>query len=117
MAVRGQLDSVRQSASYILKEIRCTPRVPPAYGPTDNELRVRINRGEGPDVPSISSALPHGRRHVLLLGRDKAPNLIDLDALRRYVANGRIEVLLASFWRCSPATEGQRPSIRQSAER
>jgi hypothetical protein len=50
VAVRGQLDSIRQPASYILKEVRCTPRVPPAYQPTDNKLRVRVNRREGPNV-------------------------------------------------------------------
>ena len=50
VAVRGQLDSIRQPASYILKEVRCTPRVPLAYSPTDNQLRLRVNRGEGPNV-------------------------------------------------------------------
>ena len=29
VAVRGQLDSIRQSTSYVLKEVRCTPRIPP----------------------------------------------------------------------------------------
>src|ERR1017187_556284 len=97
MAVRGQLDSVRQSASYILKEVRCTPRIPRTYLPTDYKLRICVNRGEGPNVSSVSSTLPHGSRHILLLGRDEAPNLIDLDALRRYIANGDILVLLAGF--------------------
>ena len=97
MAVRGQLDSIRQPTGYILKEVRRTPRVPPAYGPTDDQLRIRVNRGEGPSVPSVTGAVPHGRRHVLLLGVAKAPNLIDLDALRRYVANGHVKILLASL--------------------
>ena len=97
MAVRGQLDSVRQPASNILKEVRRTPRIPPAYSPTDNKLRVRVNCGEGPNVSSVSGAIPHGLRNVLLLGRDKAPNLIDLDTLRRYVANSHVLVLLASL--------------------
>ena len=35
VAVRGQLDSIRQTSRNILKEVRCTPRVPPAYGPAN----------------------------------------------------------------------------------
>ena len=97
MAVRGQLDSIRQSASYILKEVRCTPRIPPAYGPANNKLRIRVNRGEGPDVSAIAYAIPHLGRRVLLLGITKAPNLIDLDTFRRYIANSHIKVLLASL--------------------
>ena len=97
VAVRGQLDSIRQPASYVLKKVRRTPRIPPTYHPTDNEFRVRVDRGEGPNVPSIANALPHLRRGVLFLGVTERPNLIDLDALRRYVANRHVLVFLASL--------------------
>ena len=97
VAVRGQLDSIRQTSCNILKEVRCTPRVPPAYGPANNQLRIRINRGEGPNVASVAHALPHLLRDVLLFRIAERPNLIDLDALRSDVANGRVLVLLAGF--------------------
>jgi len=95
MAVRGQLDSIRQSASYILKEVRCTARVPPAYSPTDNKLCVCVNRGEGPNVSAVAYAVPHLLRGVLLLGITKIPNLINLYSLRRYVVNGDVQVVRA----------------------
>jgi hypothetical protein len=97
VSVRGQLDSIRQTSGNILKEVRRTPRVPPAYGPANYKLRVRINRGEGPNVSGIANAIPDFLRHVLLLRIAARPNLIDLYALRFHVANGRVLILLASF--------------------
>lgn len=97
VAVRGQLDSIRQPACNILKEVRCTPRVPPAYGPTDNKLRLRFNRGEGPNVSSVAHAFPHFRRGVLFLGVAERPDFINLDTLRRNVAKSDVLVLLASL--------------------
>jgi hypothetical protein len=97
VAVRGQLDSIRQTSCNVLKEIRRTPRVPPAYGPANYKLRIRINRSEGPNVANIAHALPHLCRGVLLFGIAEAPNLVDLNTLRFNVANGRVLILLASF--------------------
>ncbi len=81
----------------ILKEARRTPRVPPAYGPANNQFRIRVNRGEGPNVASVAYALPHVRRRVLFLGVAERPDFIDLDALRWNVAKSDILILLARF--------------------
>ncbi len=93
VTVRGQLDSIRKSACNILKEVRRTPRVPPANSPTDNELRLGVNRCEGPNVSRVAYTLPHLRRSVLFLRVAEAPDFIDLNTLRSDVANNAILML------------------------
>jgi hypothetical protein len=96
VAVRGQLDSIRQPASYILKELRRTPSIPPSHKPANHQLGIGVNRSERPDVAS-TVLFGDFWRDVLLLGIAERPDFINLDPLRRNVADGRILVFCASI--------------------
>src|ERR1035441_4218450 len=82
VAVRGQLDSVRQTAFNIPKKLRRTPGVPPSYHPGDYELALGLNGRERPNV-TTDTGFHLFRRDVLLLASDKRPDFIDLNPLGR----------------------------------
>lgn len=90
MAIRGQLDAIRQTRGNILKKLRCTPGVPPSAKPAQHQLAISVDCSKGPNVTSKAYTLPHLRRGVLVLGIAEAPDLIDLDALGRHVANNGV---------------------------
>jgi hypothetical protein len=91
MAVRGQLDSVRQSAFNIPKKLRCTPGIPQSNHPGNNQFGLCFNRGERPNVAANPSVhLLCG--HVLLLAANEAPNLIDLNPLSGNVTDNAVLV-------------------------
>ena len=66
VAIRGQLDSIRQAAFHVPKELCRTPGVPPSNKPTDNQLGLRFNRGERPNVPADSGFHFLGRNVLFL---------------------------------------------------
>jgi hypothetical protein len=80
VAIGRQLDTVCQSAFNVLKEGGSTPAVSPCRHPTDNQLALRFNCGEGPDVARKSRCIDFGR-HLFLLAVAKAPDFVDLHAL------------------------------------
>ena len=86
VAVRGQLDSVRQPALNVQKKLRRTPGVPPSCHPGDNQFALRFNRRERPNV-TADTGFHFGFCDVLLLATDKRPDLINLNPLRRDVAD------------------------------
>ena len=92
VAVRSQLNAIRQALLNVLKELSRTPRVPNANHPTDNELGLSLNRGERPNV-SAYALFQLLDRDLLLLATHEDPNLIDLYALRGNVADNRVLVL------------------------
>ena len=94
MSVRSELNAIRQALGNILKELRRMPGFPPTNKPTDNQLRVRVNRGERPNV-TADALLRHFERDVLLLGVAERPNFIDLNALRFDVPQGGILIVRA----------------------
>jgi hypothetical protein len=96
MAVRGQLDAIRQTRRNVLKELCRTPGIPPANHPTDNELGLSLNRRERPNI-SADPLLHLFRRDLPLLATHKTPDLIDLNALRGNVADNGVLVLRASL--------------------
>jgi hypothetical protein len=96
MAVRCQLDSIRQSACYILKEVRRIPRVPRTYRPANHQLRIGVDRRVRPNISLISPILEMLRLYVLRLGTHERPNLIDLDALSGNLANDGVMELITS---------------------
>ena len=89
MAVRGQLDSIRQAACNVLKEVRCTPGIPPSYQPTDNELGLRFDGRIRPHV-ATDTGFHFLYRYLLLLAANEAPNFINLNTLSGNVADGAI---------------------------
>src|ERR1035437_1746785 len=86
VAVRGQLDSIGQTAFNVLKELRRTPGIPPSDHPGNNQLGLSLNRGKRPNV-TADPGLQFLLRNVLLLAADERPYLIDLDALGCDVAD------------------------------
>jgi hypothetical protein len=82
MAVRGKLHAIRQAPRNILQESGSKPRVSISDHPTDNELRIGIQRGEGPGI-TANARSGHFRRDVLLLRPNKAPYFVDLNSPSR----------------------------------
>ena len=80
VAIRGQLDSIRQAAFNVLKECGRTPGIPPSDHPRNHELGLRFNRSERPNV-SASPSFRLGSGDVLFLAPDKRPDFINLNAL------------------------------------
>lgn len=81
--VAGELDAVRKTRRDVVHEPLRALTITAADEVGDDELRVRIDRGPSPSVSrAIRGRL--GVRNVLLLGVGEAPNLVDLDALRRH---------------------------------
>ena len=95
MAVRGQLDPIRQPGCNVSKELRRTPGVPPSCQPRQDKVALRFNRREGPNV-ATDPGFQLGFRDVLLLAPDKRPDLINLDPLGCNVANHAVMVFGAS---------------------
>jgi hypothetical protein len=94
VAVRGQLDSIRNTLRNVPKEVRRKPGFSPPNKPANHQLGIRINRRECPYV-SADALLGHLQRDVLLLGVAKTPDFIDLHALRFDVPQSGILVLSA----------------------
>ncbi|SRR5258708_6900980 len=92
VAVRGQLDSVLEPASNVLKELGSTPGVPPSNEPTQHQLGIGVNRGERPDITG-DSFLGNLRRYVLLFGVAERPDFVDLNPLGGNVADNIALVL------------------------
>src|ERR1035437_2497817 len=92
MAVRRQLNSIRQAALNILKELRCTPGVPPSNHPAYNELRLRFYGRERPDIPAMSLCQLSGG-DVLFFASNETPNLVNLNTLCRNVADNSVLIL------------------------
>src|ERR1022692_622024 len=95
VAVSGQLDSIRQPACNVPKELRRTPGVPPSCQPRQDKLALSFNCGERPNV-ATDTGFHLGLCDVLLLAPDKRPDLINLDPLSRNVADHAVMVFGAS---------------------
>ena len=95
VSVRGQLDSIRQPACNVPKELRRTPGVPPSCQPRQDKLALGLNGRERPNV-ATDTGFHLGLCDVLLLAPDKRPDLIDLDPLGRNVADHAVMVFDAS---------------------
>ena len=94
VAVRGQLDSVRQPALNIPEKLRRTPGIPRPYHPRNNQLTLRFNRRERPNVSTVPN------RHFLsgdvpLFTANKRPNFVNLDTLCSNVADNAVLILSA----------------------
>jgi exodeoxyribonuclease III len=87
VAVRGQLNAVRQPGLNVLKEYRCKPRVSLPHQPADNEFRLGFNGSEGPNVSTDTVSLDFLLGYVFLFTADKRPDFINLHALRLDIAN------------------------------
>jgi hypothetical protein len=87
VAIRRQLNPVCQSAFNVLKERGSSPGVPRSWHPANHQLALRFNRGERPYLASILAVLEMMRLDVLLFRSDERPDFIDLNTLRRNVAN------------------------------
>src|ERR1035437_5069288 len=111
VAIRGHLDSIRQAAFNILKELRRTPGIPPSYHPRNHELGLRFNCGERPNV-TADPGVHLGSGDVLLFASDKRPDFIDLDALGGNVANNTI--LVFSTGRADANQEAKDSAFRDS---
>ena len=92
MAIRGQLDSVRQAAFNVPKELRRTPGIPPSYQPRNDQLGLRFNRRERPNVAAYSG-FQLLFRNVLLLAADETPDFVNLDPLRGNVAYNAVLIV------------------------
>ena len=93
--VRGQLDSIRQTAFNVLKERSRTPGIPSSYHPRNHELGLSFNRGKCPNV-SASPRFHLFGGDVLFFAADKRPDLIDLNAFRGNVADNAVLVISTS---------------------
>jgi hypothetical protein len=96
MAVRGQLDAIRQVARNILKEIRCSPGVPPSYQPRDYQLRLRFDGHKRPDI-ATDTGFHLFDGHLLLLAANEAPNFVALNALSGNVLDNAVLIVGAGF--------------------
>jgi hypothetical protein len=96
VAIRGQLNSVRQTACYIPKKLRRTPSVPPSCHPRQYEFASGLNRRERPHIATDTS-FHLGDGNVLLLARNKRPYLIDLRPLGRNVTDHAVMILGTSL--------------------
>src|ERR1039457_2025426 len=92
VAVRGQLNPIRQAAFHVPKKLRRTPGIPPSYQPGNHQLGLRLNCGERPYIPTDSGFHFLGC-DVLFLAADERPNLIDLNTLGGNVADNAVLVL------------------------
>jgi hypothetical protein len=68
-------------------------RVSLSCRPTDNQLRIRVNRRKGPYIAANAAPLDLLFRDVLGLASDERPDFIDLNAHGSNVLNRRIVVL------------------------
>lgn len=82
MAVRRQLDAIRQTRFNITKELSSKPRVSPSNHVADDQLRFGINRGERPNVATNAVPLNFFNGHMLLLAANERPDFIGLNAWR-----------------------------------
>lgn len=92
VAVRGQLNSIRQTAFYVLKELCRTPGVPPSDQPGNHQLGLCLNRGESPNI-SADSGIHFLGGYVLFFATDERPYFIDLNTLGGNVADNAVLVL------------------------
>src|ERR1017187_2844464 len=95
VAVCSQLDSIRQPACNVLKELRRTPGIPPSCHPRQYQFALSFNRSERPDIATDTS-FHFGDGDVLLLAPDKRPDLVNLHPLGRNVADYAVMVFGAS---------------------
>ncbi len=92
VAVRGQLNSIRQATGNVLKEFGSAPRIPPSNKPTDSELGMSFDSDEGPRIANRSPFGTSLSGDVLLLAANERPDLIDLNPLRRECCGGGVLV-------------------------
>lgn len=83
VAVRGQLDPVRQPVLEIVNEPLSRASVARAYEPTRDQLYVGVESNPRPSVAPSFSLLFVGR--VPFLGTDERPDFVALDTLARQV--------------------------------
>src|ERR1022692_2951980 len=95
VAVRGQLDSIRQPVCNVPNELRRPPGIPPSFQPRQDKLALRFNRGKRPNVATDAS-FHLGKGDVLLLAPDKRSDLVNLHPLGRNVADHAVMLLGAS---------------------
>jgi hypothetical protein len=115
VAVRGQLDSVRQTAFNVPKKLRRTPGVPPSCHPGDYELALGLNGRERPNV-ATDAGFHFGFRDVLLLATDKRPDLIDLNPLRRDVADHAVMVMVLGAGRANSHQQAKDSALRYAGK-
>jgi hypothetical protein len=105
VAIRGQLDTIRQAARDILKEVRRTPGVPPSYQPANHEFGIGFDGYERPHV-ATDAGFQFLYRYLLLLAANETPYFIDLNALSRNVADIAVLIGGRKPYRLPPATGG-----------
>lgn len=112
VAVRGQLDSIRQAALNILKKLRRTPGVPPSDHPGHYQFGLSFDCGERPNV-TAGAGFQFGSGDVLLFASDKRPDFINLNTLCGNVADNT--VLVVSTGRADANQETKDSAFRDSS--
>jgi len=78
VAVRRQLDSIRQAFLNVLNKLCRRPGVPPSNQPTNHQFALSFNGDERPNI-TTNASLGYFLRDVLLLRPNKTPDLIYLN--------------------------------------
>jgi hypothetical protein len=96
VTVGSQLDPMCQASRNIAQKLRSTSSIAATHEVADNELRLRVNGNERPNVPGdlFGSNL---LGDILFFGVAETPNLVDLDALGGNVAERHVQVTGACF--------------------
>lgn len=114
VAVRRQLNAVRHALGDILQEVRRAARVTKADQPAQDQLALRFNRNERPDIAREPTSR-HLRRDMLLFRAHEGPDFINLDTLRSHVADRGVLVFGAGAAdRFEQAEDGALCHSRQS---
>ena len=97
VAIRGQLNPVRQPTAKIVHQHQGELRITAPDHVRDQQLAVGFDRGPGPAIADRRIAGAFAGRRVLLLGVNEAPNLVALDAARLHTAHVLVVVFERSF--------------------
>jgi hypothetical protein len=92
VAITGKLDTMSKAFLKVLNELGGTSSVTLPNEPRAHQLRIGVHRNPGPHV-AADLCRSHLLGDVLLLGSDKGPNLIYLDALARKIHQRLVQVL------------------------
>src|SRR6185369_15210262 len=89
-AVRGYLNAISEAIRQVFDERACCVRAAIAEHPRGDQFGVWIDCGPGPNAASLAQL---AIRYIFLLRVDEAPDLIELEALAREVAQRLVLVL------------------------
>ena len=113
VAIRRQLDAVRQTIRHIAQKVSGATRIAQADEPRQDQLALRLDGHERPDVADLAVGGAF-RGDLLLLAAHKRPDFINLDAAGTHVAD-RV-VLIPCAGRTDIGQQPQDGALRHASQ-